>query len=76
MGIEIGNKNSVDVSFSVLRRKSIPTYTLVSRLANSSHRKKNGMHWSLVQSKSCILEDSILISQTAVSSLVLIPNIQ
>ena len=44
MGIEIGNKNSVNVPLGVIRREFTTTYTLISRLANYSHGRKSGMH--------------------------------
>lgn len=76
MGIEIGNKSSVNVPLGVIRKESTPTYTLVSRLANYSHGRKSGMHWSQVQNKCCTLEGNNLISHNVTSSLLLIPSLQ
>lgn len=76
MRIEIGNKNFVNVPLGVIRRESTPTYTLVSRLANSSHGRKSGMY--LVASSKQMLHPggSNLISQNAASSLVRILSLQ
>lgn len=69
-------QNSVNVPLGVIRRESTPTYTLVSRLANYSHGRKSGMHWSQVQNKCCTLEGNNLISHNVTSSLLLIPSLQ
>lgn len=76
MGIDIENKNSVNVPLGVIRRESTPTYTLVSRLANSSHGRKRGMY--LVTSSKQMLHPggSNFISHNAASSLVLILRLQ